>query len=187
MIDLTKLGTITSTFGSQRGSNTHKGIDIVLKNSTIPSVTSGTVQTSGWSDSAGWWVVVKQDDGTTAKYMHMAQKPKVSTGDKVTEGQILGIQGNTGNSRGTHLHFQVENADGTPLSPNTYFMGGYSGYSGSVADWDETQGGLGGFADTSVGDFAMGLVGKVIYFICILLVLVLAAILFMKAFDINLM
>lgn len=184
MINLYNLGTETSPYGTQRGSNTHKGVDIVLKKSTIPSVTSGTVSTAGWSDSAGWWVVVRNDDGTTAKYMHMKQKPDVVVGQYVVEGQPLGVQGNTGNSNGTHLHFQIEQ-DGKTLDPKSYFSrsttGSFTSDLSASADafQHDTAGG--------VKEIALGLVGKVIYFICILLVLVLAAVLFFKAFDIKIL
>lgn len=184
MINLFDIGTETSAYGAQRGSSTHKGVDIVLKKSTIPSVTSGTVTTAGWSDSAGWWVVVNNDDGTTAKYMHMKQKPDVVVGQTVVEGQPLGVQGNTGHSYGTHLHFQIEQ-DGKTLDPKSYFARAGSG--SIVSDLSASADAFKAETVGAVGDWAMGIVGKAIYFVAILLVLVLAVILFMKAFDIQIM
>ena len=180
MIDLRLLGTQTSAFGVDRGTHNHAGLDIVLKNSNIPSVTSGTVTTSGWSDSAGWWVVVKNDDGTTAKYMHMAQRPNVSVGDTVKEGHILGVQGNTGRSRGTHLHFQIEDAAGNAFDPGEYFDNTIGSYGSAAYMESEKQEAQGNFLGS-----AFGLVGKVIYFVVVVLIIILAVYLFMKAFDIK--
>ena len=53
-------------------------------------------------------------------YAHMLSgSRKVSEGQKVTQGQVLGTVGSTGNSTGTHLHFEVL-IKGSPVNPIPY-------------------------------------------------------------------
>nr|WGE07104.1 peptidoglycan DD-metalloendopeptidase family protein [Bacillus subtilis] len=82
----------------------------------------GKVQIAGYSKSAGNWVVIQQDDGTVAKYMHMQKGLKVSAGDTVKSGQTIGKVGSTGHSTGAHLHLQIEQ-NGTPIDPQKYMEG----------------------------------------------------------------
>ncbi|MFP3326106.1 M23 family metallopeptidase, partial [Planococcus sp. SIMBA_160] len=77
----------------------HKGLDLAAKSGTpIKSLKSGKVLTAAYSKSAGYWVVVQQDDGTVAKYMHMQKGLNVKAGQKVQAGQTLGKMGSTGRS-----------------------------------------------------------------------------------------
>ncbi len=62
------------------------------------------------------FVVIEHSDGTFAEYAHLSQNGVlVKLGQKVYEGQIIGLSGNTGYSSGPHLHFMVVrvNEDGT--------------------------------------------------------------------------
>ncbi|MGM0220197.1 N-acetylmuramoyl-L-alanine amidase [Enterococcus sp. AZ137] len=51
------------------------------------------------------YVVIQHEDGTTALYAHQ-QEYQVYVGDQVEQGQIIGYVGSTGNSTGSHLHFE---------------------------------------------------------------------------------
>ncbi|MEH7760054.1 phage tail tape measure protein [Bacillus pumilus] len=115
----------TSHFGQQEKglrSAPHKGLDLAAKSGTpIKSLKSGKVLTAAYSKSAGYWVVVQQDDGTVAKYMHMQKGLNVKAGQKVQAGQTLGKMGSTGHSTGTHLHMQIEK-NGKPIDPEAYMQ-----------------------------------------------------------------
>lgn len=177
MIDLRTQGTVTSGFGQRTSptagaSSNHKGLDIVLSDKNIPSVEAGEVTYKGYSNSGGNMVFITGANGVTTKYMHLASESPLSVGDVVREGQTIGIMGSTGISTGDHLHIEF-NRGGTVLDPDEYFSSGGSG----LVTTTSNNGGSG---------WAMGLVGNIIEFVVILLVLVLAVVLFMKAFDIQL-
>ncbi|MBD1378654.1 M23 family metallopeptidase [Metabacillus arenae] len=98
-------GTITDTYGSREGH--HKGIDIAAEaGSAILSVNEGVVTKSYYSKTYGHVVFVKHPDGFETVYAHL-NKRLAEKGKKVSKGEKLGIIGNTGVSRGTHLHFEV--------------------------------------------------------------------------------
>ncbi|MEK3808243.1 LysM peptidoglycan-binding domain-containing protein [Bacillus sp. FSL H8-0547] len=98
-------GTITDTFGTRSGK--HKGIDIAAPEGTaISAVQSGTVTKSYLSNTYGHVVFISHPEGYETVYAHLSKRT-VSEGVKVARGQKIGVIGNTGVSRGTHLHFEV--------------------------------------------------------------------------------
>ena len=105
---------ITSTVGGRDspggiGSTNHKGTDIgrVGYNSSIYAAKAGQVIISEYSKSYGNYVVVYHGPGNSTLYAHMSSR-KVSVGQQVKQGDVLGITGSTGNSTGPHLHFEVK-------------------------------------------------------------------------------
>ena len=113
---------ITSTVGGRAspggiGSTNHKGTDIgrVNYNSSIYAAKAGTVIISEYSSSYGNYVVISHGPGNTTLYAHMSSR-KVSVGQKVNQGDVIGITGSTGNSTGPHLHFEVKEND-TIINP----------------------------------------------------------------------
>ena len=88
----------------------HTGIDLICDNDKIYSSCNGEVYRTGWDKSYGNYVVVKNDDD--GKYHWFCHLSHISTGagKRVTRTSILGIMGNTGNSTGKHLHFEIRNA-----------------------------------------------------------------------------
>ncbi|MFV0246995.1 MAG: peptidoglycan DD-metalloendopeptidase family protein [Mycoplasmatales bacterium] len=68
---------------------------------------SGYVTYAGWGGLYGWEVVIDHGDGFTTRYAHQCKRPPVSAGEYVTQGQIIGYQGQTGNAYGDHLHFEI--------------------------------------------------------------------------------
>ena len=74
----------------------------------IAAATSGTVIFSGGNAccSYGLYVVIMSPGGIETLYGHLSSL-SVSQGETVTQGEQIGIIGNTGYSTGTHLHFEV--------------------------------------------------------------------------------
>lgn len=109
-------GTITSGFRPSHRPN-HNGIDIA-KSGVVPikASASGTVIYSGFhtnsdgSPGYGNFVAIRHNiNGETylTKYGHMKYTPRVSVGQTVSQGQVIGEMGNTGKSTGQHLHFEI--------------------------------------------------------------------------------
>ena len=95
----------------------HPALDISnLGGGPIRTSDSGTVVVSGWeSNGYGNTIVVNHGNGYTTRYAHMSAL-YVSTGQKVSKGDVIGAMGSTGRSSGTHLHFEVRR-EGTALNP----------------------------------------------------------------------
>lgn len=101
----------------------HKGTDMAAPEGTpYYAADDGTVMYAtndgGYNGGAGNWIVISHGNGIVTKYMHSAAT-FVRPGDHVTRGQNIGIVGNTGQSFGAHLHFQVE-VDGVAVNPHNY-------------------------------------------------------------------
>lgn len=98
---------ITSEFG-HRNSRPHKGIDIKgYSGDSIVAAHDGIVIYSGNKlRGYGNLTIIYHGDELYTVYAH-AQKNYTKKGDKVHRGQVIALVGNTGNSTGTHLHFEV--------------------------------------------------------------------------------
>lgn len=107
--------TVTSEFGWRtspiNGSQEfHNAIDLVNGNPNTPIYASadGEVVTAGSAQYYDWYgnyTVIKHSDGMYTGYAHQS-RVDVSAGDRVTQGQQIGLMGTTGPSTGEHLHFQ---------------------------------------------------------------------------------
>lgn len=91
----------------------HNGIDLGNSGNTstpVLATASGIVTRSGWHHAYGNHVMITHNiDGKiyTTVYAHMHTTPYVKVGDVVYQGQQVGTMGNTGNSFGAHLHFEL--------------------------------------------------------------------------------
>ena len=97
----------------------HKGVDINANyGSAAWSAASGTVimASTGWNGGFGNVVMVMHPSGYTTIYAHLSSIAVVS-GQSVAQGQVVGYVGSTGNSTGSHLHFEVHDFYGTPVDP----------------------------------------------------------------------
>lgn len=98
--------TISSPFGF-RGSEFHRGLDMAAaQGEPIHATRAGKVLKAEFHYSWGNYVVVQHEDGTTALYAHQ-QQYLVKAGDNVSQGQVIGHVGSTGNSTGAHLHLEL--------------------------------------------------------------------------------
>jgi len=119
-------GTVTCEWECYAG---HRGIDLSHSNRNNPIIAAatGVVLTAAWHNSYGYYVIINHNiNGQTygTLYAHLAQQPSVSPGQTVTQGQQIGIMGNTGNSTGPHLHFEVHPGGwrwGGSVNPRQYF------------------------------------------------------------------
>jgi murein DD-endopeptidase MepM/ murein hydrolase activator NlpD len=99
-------GHLTSLFG-WRKYRPHYGTDIDLeKGDTIVSAFDGMVRVAKYYQGYGNCVIVRHKNGLETVYGHMS-KLLVESGQKVEAGSTLGLGGNTGRSRGSHLHFEI--------------------------------------------------------------------------------
>ena len=124
---------ITSTVGGRTspggvGSTNHKGTDIgrVGYTSSIYAAKAGTVIISAYSSSYGNYVVISHGSGNTTLYAHMSTR-KVVVGQRVTQGQVIGITGSTGHSTGPHLHFEITE-NGVRINPLSHGAEPRKGY-----------------------------------------------------------
>ena len=106
--------------------HSHSGIDIPAPGNTpILAARSGQVITSVYGSGAYWsygnYVVIDHGDGETTLYAHMSSRA-VSEGEMVTQGQVIGYVGTTGNSTGNHLHLEVRE-NGQRVDPESKFPG----------------------------------------------------------------
>jgi hypothetical protein len=122
---------LTSKFGLRTLNgkpNNHKGIDLVGRTTkTVVAPCDGVVGQSAIFDRAtdrtGTWewgnyVRIDTEDGLKIYMCHLAER-KVKSGDKVKAGDVIGIEGNTGYSFGSHLHFEIRK-NGVSVNPCTY-------------------------------------------------------------------
>ncbi|MBY0096511.1 peptidoglycan DD-metalloendopeptidase family protein [Mesobacillus maritimus] len=109
-------GEITDTFGTRNGM--HMGIDIAAELYTpIYAVDSGVVSKSYYSDTYGHVVFIKHQNDYETVYAHL-HKRNVNEGDSVQQGTQIGVMGNTGDSSGVHLHFEVHQDEWTYSKEN---------------------------------------------------------------------
>lgn len=123
---------ITSPFGPRNlngDTRPHKGIDCVgieSKNIVAPTngkIVSSQIITNKSNPTWEWGNYVKMDDlnGYWLFFCHLANR-SVKVGQTVEKGQIIGLEGQTGYSRGSHLHFEVRRkSDNVSIDPQEYF------------------------------------------------------------------
>ena len=130
----------TADYGTREPSySTHHGMDIIndaghacnaiaVADGEVVAVQDGV---DGFDDkvyTAGNFVRIKHESGVYSRYLHLVKGSiKVKVGQKVKTGTVLGMEGNTGYSYGTHLHFDIN--DGTQyVDPLPYLLGEKSFY-----------------------------------------------------------
>ena len=118
-------GNITSGFGWRSdpfhgAARFHRGIDVrAAYGQDVPSAAGGRVVSAGIEGGYGQTVVIEHAGGVRTRYAHLSTT-LVASGDEVRAGQVVGRAGHSGRATGTHLHFEVTNANGEPLNPEHF-------------------------------------------------------------------
>lgn len=99
----------------------HSGIDLVADWGTpIRAAAAGVIVAQGWDGGYGMMVDIRHADGVITRYGHMsAFTPGQAVGSTVAAGTEIGHVGDTGNSRGAHVHFEVR-VGGHAVDPAPY-------------------------------------------------------------------
>ncbi|MEV6423868.1 M23 family metallopeptidase [Streptomyces sp. NPDC051662] len=105
---------LSASFGIGGGmwASKHSGQDFAVPTGTpVHAVHSGTVVKAGPNGAGdgpayGNAIVIKHKNGTYSQYAHLSQI-KVYVGQHVKTDKLIGLSGNTGNSSGPHLHFEI--------------------------------------------------------------------------------
>lgn len=99
-------GTVTSVYGPRWGTF-HHGTDIGCPTGTeYIASKAGKVTNQGYSNSMGNFIYIDHDGGYRTRVMHLSQI-LTKLGDTVTRGQIIGKAGSTGDSTGSHAHWEI--------------------------------------------------------------------------------
>lgn len=110
--------TFSSGFGHRWG-RLHKGVDLAVgTGNPIHAADGGKVVRASYYGGYGYCVEIEHEPGVVTRYAHCSQI-LVSVGDLVYQGQTIALVGNTGNSFGSHLHFEVL-INGSPQNPVNY-------------------------------------------------------------------
>ncbi|MFI2909519.1 M23 family metallopeptidase [Streptomyces sp. PDY-4] len=112
-----------SAYYGQSGINwmsVHSGIDFpVSYGATVMAATDGTVRTQ-YNSAYGNMMIVTAMDGTETWYCHLSSY-QVPSGTAVKAGDPIAFSGNSGNSTGPHLHFEVRPGGGSAIDPLAWF------------------------------------------------------------------
>ena len=107
----------------------HRGVDLVGDgNKTVHTPMAGTVlqsrmvvDRSNLTWEWGNYVSIRFTNGLTGFFCHLDSRAVVA-GQQVVAGQPIGVEGNTGHSFGSHLHYEVRNAAGVDVDPLPFFV-----------------------------------------------------------------
>jgi len=86
----------------------HHGLDLVgYRNAKVAAISNGLIIAAGQFSGYGNYIEINHGNGIKTGYAHL-KKVFVKKGDKVSKGDIIGIQGSTGKSTGDHLHYEIK-------------------------------------------------------------------------------
>jgi len=100
----------------------HNGLDFgVVVGTPIKSTMDGKVISAGWNDQGYGNLVIVENGSYRTYYGHLSSIP-VSAGDSIKAGSVIGLSGNTGNSTGPHLHYEIRK-NNVPIDPTLVTLG----------------------------------------------------------------
>lgn len=123
-LDPTGGSPIASGFGYRTSPSPefHEGVDLDADYGTpVKAAAGGVVASAGWDGGYGLKVDIDHQNGYHTWYAHLSSLA-VSAGDQVVRGTPVGAVGNTGDSTGPHLHYQIM-YQGTPVDPEPFLHG----------------------------------------------------------------
>ena len=127
MLDWPVRGQVTSKFGNRvhpmfKTKSNHSGIDIAAPSGTpVKAAASGEVLYVGWMRGYGQVIILDHGRNITTVYAHLSST-RVSDGQVIKAGSVIGGVGKTGNATGYHLHFEVR-VNGKIQNPLSYLKG----------------------------------------------------------------
>jgi murein DD-endopeptidase MepM/ murein hydrolase activator NlpD len=121
---LQEVGRVSSCFGGREVfgvSNFHKGLDIAVPEGTpVTASRTGVVERFRVrADAVGYgtFALLLHADGMRTLYAHMQPRLNLQLGQTIVQGEVFAYSGNTGNSTGPHLHFEVVSTDALAINP----------------------------------------------------------------------
>ena len=100
----------------------HNGLDFgVVVGTPVEATMDGKVTYAGWNNQGYGNLVIVENGEYKTYYAHLSNIP-VSVGDSVTAGSTIGLSGNTGNSTGPHLHYEIRK-NNVPIDPTSATLG----------------------------------------------------------------
>lgn len=97
----------------------HTGIDIgVWYKTEVKAAKAGKVVFAGWLPRYGWTVEIEHEMGYSTLYAHNSYYFP-DAGDEVEEGEIIALSGDSGDTTGPHLHYEIR-LNGQPVDPMKY-------------------------------------------------------------------
>lgn len=113
-------GRISSRYGPRWG-RMHHGIDLAVNTGTpVRAAARGRVSFSGWNGGYGNLVVIDHGNGIETRYAHNSRLV-ARVGQYVERGDLIAYSGNTGNSTGPHVHFEIR-LRGQSVNPLNYLQ-----------------------------------------------------------------
>lgn len=113
---------LTSGFGARWG-RLHAGTDFAGPVGTpIYATADGVVIEAGWVSGYGRLIKIQHEFGIETRYAHLSAM-RVEVGQRVSRGDLIGDMGNSGNSTGPHLHYEIR-VGGEPVNPMIYIRAG---------------------------------------------------------------
>lgn len=100
----------------------HNGLDFgVVVGTPVEATMDGKVTYAGWNNQGYGNLVIVENGDYKTYYAHLSNIP-VSIGDSVATGSTIGLSGNTGNSTGPHLHYEIRK-NNVPIDPTAATLG----------------------------------------------------------------
>ena len=97
----------------------HNGVDYAAKmGEPVKAVESGLIEQAGYINGYGFTIILEHENGLKTLYAHLGEI-KVTVGDKVKAGAIIGLAGQTGITDRPQLHFEVLSQE-QPENPHQY-------------------------------------------------------------------